>query len=388
MRVTRSRRTAIPAVLVCTAIACTGAPPSPAPTTSASVPPATASPSPPATTLAGGEPLPEGCDPRRITPRQTVAFAAGGRAWSLDPGTGRLSCLFELADPGPFLWGPQGDRVLLGGFRIAGTDPALAFEPPAPAPSSADWGHPVGTAVVFARPDARRPFKFFLESQDVVALRELPSGRYLDVAYHPSGLALAFVLETDRGQSIWLSTNEGQAPQRLVFSKGGTRFSSIAFSTDGRELYWTALHANGYTQLHAMRLADRSGFTDGWRGDGIVAAGLVVAPGKPWVGVTTGEGCAEHQALALLGGAAARPALPDETRPSDALGWLDATTMLVGVDGCEGSSRELWAADPFEGSAQLLVAGVSAGASRAIAPRSPARVPAPPEEEIPPTGVG
>jgi hypothetical protein len=242
--------------------------------------------------------------------------------------------------------------------------------------------------VVFAQPDARRPSKFFLEDADVVTLRDLPSGTYLHVAYHPSGLAIAYVLETPRGQSIWISTNEGHDPHRLVFSKGGTRFTSIAFSTDGRELSWTALHANGYVQVHTMRLADRSGFTDGWRGDGLVAAGITIAPGKPWMAVTTGEGCDDGQALVLLGGAADRPALSGESRPTRALGWLDATTVLVGVGGCGGEPLELWAADPFDGDGRLLVVGVDAGASRAPAPRAPARVPAPPEEEIPPTGVG
>lgn len=387
MRGRGDRPATLTAALLCAAVACTTAAP-PSPTDRVSGPSVDPTPEPPATRLASGDPLPDTCEPGRISPRQTVAFAADGRAWSLDPRTGRLTCLFELTDPGPFLWGPQGDRVLLGGFRIAGTGPGLAFEPPAPAPSVADWGHPVGTAVVFAEAEANRPSKFFLEDRRVTELRDLPTGTYLDVAYHPSGLAIAYVLETPRGQSIWISTNDGRDPQRLVFSKGGTRFTSIAFSTDGRELSWTALHANGYVQLHTMRLADRSGFTDGWRGDGLVADGIVVAPGRPWLAVTTGAGCDERQALVLLGGAADRSALPDESRPTRALGWLDATTVLVGVGGCGGEPLELWAADPFEGGGQLLVAGVDAGASRAIAPRSPTRVPAPPEEEIPPTGVG
>jgi hypothetical protein len=388
MRAHRPRLAAIPAALLCVAIACTATPPAPGPTGDVSGASATPITPAPGTTLAGGEALPEGCDPGRVTSRQTVAFAAEGRAWSLDPRSGRLSCLFEVTDPGPFAWGPQGDRALLGAFRIAGLEPTLSFEPPGPPPDSADWGHPVGTAVAFTRSDAAHPFKFFLETREVVMLRELPSGHYLEVTYHPSGLAIAFVLETERGQSIWISTNEGLEPQRLVFSKGGTRFSSIAFSTDGRDLLWTALHANGYVQLHAMELADRTGFTDGWRGDGIVAAGLVVAPGERWVGITTGAACADHRAVALIGGTAARPALPGEDRPTEALGWLDPTTMLVGVGGCEGGSLDLWSADPLAGTSHPLVSGVDAGASRALAPRTPARVPAPPDAAVPPTGVG
>jgi hypothetical protein len=64
--------------------------------------------------LASGKPLPSGCSDRHSEPTQTVAFVAEGRAWVLDPSSGALTCLFEVTDPGPFAWGPLGDRVLLG----------------------------------------------------------------------------------------------------------------------------------------------------------------------------------------------------------------------------------------------------------------------------------
>ncbi|MBA3690652.1 MAG: hypothetical protein H0W82_04475 [Actinobacteria bacterium] len=42
----------------------------------------------------------------------------------------------------------------------------------------------------------------------------MPKGTYLDIAYHPSGLALAVILERDGTQSIWFSTNKGKDPAR------------------------------------------------------------------------------------------------------------------------------------------------------------------------------
>ena len=83
-----------------------------------------------------------------------MAFVGGGRAWALNPSTHRLTCLFTTSDPGPFAWGPQGDRVLLGDFEIQGLDPAAptvaALSPP---PVTFGWGHPIGLAVVYTQHD-------------------------------------------------------------------------------------------------------------------------------------------------------------------------------------------------------------------------------------------
>ena len=171
-----------------------------------------------------------------------------------------------------------------------------------------------------------------------------PPGTYLHVAYHPSGLALAFVVETDEGQEIWLSTNEGEDPQRLIFSKRGTTFTSLVFSPNGERLWWTAEHAEGYPELHFMNLDTRTGFGTAWRGtEGTVAGGLKLAPAGPLAAVTEGADCEEHEALVLSNGSTT-VALPDETRPTEALGWLDRRTLLVGAGGC-GDTIDLYTVD-------------------------------------------
>ncbi len=233
------------------------------------------------TTLADGSPLPEGCDEALPRAKQTVAFVAEGRAWALHPTSGRLTCMFEVGYPGPFAWGPRGDRVLLDGLEVRGVAPvALTHAIGDQTVEAFDWGHPVGTAIVFTREGRpSKPEKLYLEEDRISTLRQLPLGTYIDVAYHPSGLALGFILERAGRQSIWISTNEGLRPERLVFSKVETRFTSTEFTPDGQELVWTAQHANGYPQVHAIDLADRSGFTDGWRGEvGQWITGLRLAP--------------------------------------------------------------------------------------------------------------
>lgn len=343
----------------------------------------------PVATLASGERLPDGCTGEAMA-RQTVAFVAGGRAWTIDPGGIRLSCLFKVGGAGPFTWGPQGDRVLLGGLEVRGlTGEAPNLQPTGARPAAFDWGHPIGLAIVYAG-RAGTPEKRFMDDGRVEPLDELPRGRYLDVAYHPSGLALAFVVDRGGRQRIWLSTNEGLDPQPLVFSEGGTRFTSIAFTPDGEQLVWIAQHAGGYPQIHTMDLVDRTGFSDGWRGEiGQEASNVRIPPSGRLLAFDVGTGCADRVATFGLGPGASRPALTDADAPSTALGWLDVDTLLVGVGGCD-ERLDVVAVDAA-GNTTPIVTSVDAAATRTITTSVPESVPAPPvdaEEQPPPEGVG
>jgi hypothetical protein len=299
--------------------------------------------------------------------------------------------LFEVDDVGPFVWGPQGDRVLLADLEVRGVtgrDPNLHAT--GQRVRSFDWGHPLGLAVVFAPVGAETPEKRFMDDGHVERLGELPSGRYVDIAYHPSGLALAFVVDRGGRQRIWLSTNEGLDPVPLVYSRGGTRFTSIAFTPDGQRLVWTAKHAGGYPQIHAMDLADRTGFTDGWRGEtGQTAGNIVLPPEGALQAFDVGTTCDERAATIALNPRVARPALPGSDRPTTSLGWLDDTTLLVGVGGCD-EAMDVVAVDAA-GGATPVVLGVDAAAARTVTTGAPTSVPAPPidaPEQPPPEGVG
>jgi hypothetical protein len=345
-------------------------------------------PTPAGVILADGSPLPSGC-PKGATASQTVAFVSGGRAWALDPTTDAVSCLFAVRDPGPFAWGPQGDRVLLGGFQVRGLSADAPDLPPIDArPTTFGWGHPIGLAVVFAS-GSGTPQKRFMEDGTVERLSTLPSGRYLDIAYHPSGLALGFVVDQHGKQSIWFSTNEGKDPERLVFGVGGTRFTSIAFSADGRRLWWIAEHANGSPQLHWMDLGDRTGFTDVWKGaEGTFAQGLHLSPDGRYESINQGTVCEEQQALVIKGGSAT-PAMPFEERPTSALGWLDRTHLLVGAGGC-ADPTQLFSVDVTGGQPVALLTGADVAAPRTILRNAPDTVPAPNSSEGQPPlgGVG
>ena len=362
----------------------TSAPPSPPSATSSG----TSQPAPVGAVLADGSPLPSGC-PKGATASQTVAFVSAGRAWALDPATDALSCLFAVRDPGPFAWGPQGDRVLLGGFRVRGLSADAPDLPPIDTrPTTFGWGNPIGLAVVFAS-GSGAPQKRFMDDGSVEPLSTRPTGRYLDIAYHPSGLALGFVVDQDGKQSIWFSTNEGRDPERLVFGVGGTRFTSIAFSPDGQRLWWIAQHANGSPQLHWMDLGDRTGFTDVWKGaEGTFAQGLSISPGGRYESINEGTVCEQRQALVIKGGSAT-PAMPFEERPTSALGWLDGTHLLVGAGGC-ADPTQLFSVDVSGGQPIALVTGADVAAPRTILRNAPDTVPAPDSSEGQPPlgGVG
>ena len=370
--------------------ACTSGSGSDRPQPSAS--PGAGSPTSPAgATLADGSPMPGSCVGEAAKARQSVAFVAEGAAWAVDPRGNRLSCLFEVNAAGPFAWGPQGDRVLLGGLEVrglSGDDPNLASN--GQRARVFDWGHPLGLAVVYATPSDRTPEKRFMDDGRVERLDGLPRATYRHVAYHPSGLALAFVVDRGGRQRILLSTNEGLDPVPLVFSEGGTRFTSIAFTPDGQSLVWTAQHAGGYPQIHAMDLAHRTGFTDGWRGEiGQEVSNLRLPPSGDALAFDVGATCEDRAAMIALNDRVARRALPDAGEPTTALGWLDDTTVLVAVGGC-GETLDVVAVD-VTGTATPVVLGVDAAAARTVTTSWPTSVPAPPadaEEQPPPEGVG
>src|SRR6476646_4833235 len=304
------------------------APPSTAPPLTSTVPP-----SPTGATLADGSALPAGCGGKAVA-SETVAFVAHGRAWALDPKSDHVACLFRVRQPGSFAFGPQGDRVLLAGLSVQGVSGDAPSWPPAgPTPTVFDWGHPLGLAVVYASPSGA-PEKRFMDTGKTEQLSTLPDGTYASIAYHPSGLALGFIVDEGQRQGIWLSSNEGKDPQRLVFSRPDTTFSSVAFSPDGTKIFWIAQHAGAVSEIHWMNLADRSTFqTVLSRGLDPTAHGLALAPAGPLMAATQGASCEVEQAM-VVDKDGAHPAMPGGGEPTHALGWLDPKTLLVAEGGC------------------------------------------------------
>jgi hypothetical protein len=339
--------------------ACTGSPSrNPSRTTRG-----TGGPSTTTATFANGQPLPAGCPAGPDERAQTVAFVAGGNAWALDPESGDATCLFPAPAPGQFTWNPRGDRALLSGLEIASADGEELRVGSSTSPVATSWGHPIGKAVVYISPSGTRVRKIYPGTQRRDDITPVAHVHYLNVIYHPSGLALAFVIDTGERQEIWLSSNLGEDPVRLVYAVGGTTFGSLAFTADGGTLLYSAVHADDAPLLHALDLRNPT-INQGWwlgeTGDRISAIFTQPRRDGELVAMTVGSDCQDSRAMLFHRGDAPQP-LADA--PSRIVGWLDGQTVLVATGGCEGPSN-LVSVDVTHQATLPLVMGVDVAAAR------------------------
>jgi outer membrane protein assembly factor BamB len=365
-------------------VACTGTPSSTSPSDGTSG--STTGPTSGTTRLANGQPLPADCPTGTAARDETVAFVADGNAWLLDPANGDISCLFPAPSPGPFTWNPRGDRALLRDLEIQSIHGELLRAASPPATAVAAWGHPIGKAVVYISPSGTRLRKVYPGTQRRDDITPVAHVHYLNVIYHPSGLALAFVIDTGDGEEIWLSSNLGEDPVRLVFAVGGTRFGALDFTADGTTLLYAAVHGDDAPLLHAIDLTNPTINQGLWHGDpGDRISSIATQPDRDGelIALTVGATCEDSRAMMFRAGEQPQP-LADA--PSRVVGWLDRETVLVATDGCAGPSN-LVAIDSAKSATVPLVSGIEIASARTpllgFVPQLPAGI-----EEAVGSGVG
>ena len=327
----------------------------------------------------GGESggLPSGCDHQAPGPDAApVAFVANGRAWAVSAAGGRPVCLFEVADPGPFQWGPRGDRVVLAGLEVKGVGSSAARPRSQRDPSVVAWGRPIGKAIAFIPPGGAQLDKAEIGGSQVVPVRPPAGAAYTDVVYHPSGRAIAYVTHGGARWQLWMSTNTGQSATRLQIS--GQQIGPIGFSFSGHNLYHAVRLANGGWKVHSYNLLDRHATGVLWQGRGPVQQ--LVAPkdrGRtPRLALDVGGGCGNRQALlSRLEGGSGVPLLPAAGTPTTAIGWLDASHVLVGAGGC-GQPMTLWVTDINGGAPVRVATGAEQAAVRHPDPTPTPELPA------------
>jgi hypothetical protein len=320
------------------------------------------------TELASGAPLPTSCVHRRVPADATVAFVASGRAWVLDP-RGRVTCLFDARAPGPFAWGPRGDRAVLAHLQVKGLPGAPSRPPSAVDPTTLSWGRPIGKSIVFVSQDGRRLVKAHPAGGPFGNVTPIPDAEYERVVYHPSGLAFAFVLRRNGRESIWMSTNRGKSPRQLVHGRLHTGFDAIAFGEGGTSLYFAAQHVDDRVDIHRLELVGATNAPVAWRG-GPAEHVTDLLPGRGQnFAFTVGRDCGSSRAIVVT---AHRPKgdelLPDA--PARALGWLDRGHVLVATGGC-GENLDLYAVATQTLKSRLLVRGVDAASVRRPEPYPP-----------------
>lgn len=314
--------------------------------------------------------LPAGCDAGVPAATAAIAFVAQGRAWAVSPEGKGLTCLFDVADAGPFAWGPRADRVLLGGLEVRGVGSSASRPSGSIEPALVSWGRPKGLAVAFVDPKGRKLEKALVGSTTIQNVTPFANATYQEVLYHPSGLALVFVLTDSDGSSIWMSSNSGTDPKRLVWSRDGTVFGPLAFRMDGFNLYYAARLTNGTRMISVADLGQSRVINGQWVGKEDILR-LLPGPGGETMALDAGTGCDDRKAIVSeLDGTAGQPLIPTATAPTSAIGWLDEATLLVSEGGCAGPMK-LWRVELGNGGTTRLVFDGATRASVRISEPSP-----------------
>jgi hypothetical protein len=321
--------------------------------------------------LASGKTLPAGCVTRGVRADATASFVAEGRAWALDPATGRVTCLFAVRNAGPFTWGPRGDRALLAHLQVKGLGNAPTRPPGRVDPTASSWGRPIGKSIVFVGKDGRALLKAHPAGGGFTDVTPVRGATYERVVYHPSGLAFAFVLRRGGRASIWISSNVGKTPRQVVHGRLHTGFDAITFGDGGTQLYFAARHVDRRVDVHRLQLVGATSAPVVWRGGPEErVTDLVDAPGGPDLAFTAGRSCESRYSVVI---SAKHPKgvelMPDEQR-SRAVGWLDRKQVLVATGGC-GDKLDLYSVESTSLEARLLVRGVDAASARRTEPLPP-----------------
>ena len=320
------------------------------------------------TTAAGA--LPDGCAGSAPSPTSApVAFVAGGRAWATTADGRRLWCLFEVHRPGPFLWGPRGDRVVLDGLEVRGVGAPVWRPPRGIETVSLTWLGANGSALAFVTPGRLNLASAALGSIELRELTPFRGPTYQAVAGHPSGQALAFVLQRAGASEVWMASNTGGGQARLV-PPTRARLGPLAFAGGGKVLYYGSRLPDGNRRLEVFSLAEGRSLAPAWTGKRDVLA--IVArrdPAATQLAIDTGSGCGDRRAdLSGLDGGPGRPLLPSATRPTGAVGWLDSHRVLVAEGSCQGPF-DLWLVDVNGREPQSVARGIDRAALRWPDPR-------------------
>jgi hypothetical protein len=324
--------------------------------------------------LASGRLIPKRCVPQTPPRTATVAFVANGSAWAVNPANGRLFCLFAAQHAGPFAWGPRADRALLARLEVKSFDTAPSRPPSRVRPRAPSWGRPIGKSIVFVGNGGRTLLKAHPAGGGFIDVTPLRGFRYERVVYHPSGLAFAFVAQRNGRESVWISTNIGKEPRQLVHGRFHTGFDALAFSRDGRTLYFGAQHGDTHVDLHSIPVAGDTKAPLVWRGGPHERVTEIQPGGAGDLVFTAGRSCESERAiLDTVANPGGREALPGHGR-SRAVGWIDDSHVLVESGKC-GQPVDLYSVSALTLESRLITKRVGAASVLRAEPFPPPPLP-------------
>lgn len=310
--------------------------------------------------------LPAGpCDALREAPAAgEVTFLAGGRLFAVASDGAGPRCLARVGRSDALSWSATGDRVLLGGLRTLLPD-GTGREAVESRVGSPHWSRPTGKATVHVAEGGRKLLKIPAEGGEPRDISFLD--RHDEVAYHPAGTHVVVAGQSLTGlRGVFLATNTGASPQPLATGEDARRIHSLAFSHDGRLLFFAADHGDHH-DVHVLNVGEGDISTLATSPEPVL--GLTVSPFSGSVAVARGT-CRRAETLVWAAGPGGEPVRVGLSEPaSQPAGWLpDGALLVLGRTGC-GSSGNLhvWQ----NGAAALLVAGVDGAAVRAVLPPPP-----------------
>jgi hypothetical protein len=322
--------------------------------------------------------LPAGCGGGVPPERDVLTFVAQGRAWAMAPGDRTsLQCLFPVSNSGLWSWGPRGDRVVLDGLEVRGVGTSLSRPAAKLSPSYYSWSRPTGTTVVFtdqSQKDLLRADLGYGGTQDITPV---PGATYGDIAYHPSGLAIAFVAAPPGGApAIWISTNTGQQARQIVSARdAGTTFGHIVFAHDGTGLYYSVDTTGGSHTLARFDLATGAVLTSLWSGTAPIDD-ITELANVPGVAITVGAACADRRAVySGLDGTTGEVLAAGVPGQVSVVGRLDADRFIVAAGGCNGTPADLYLVHRSGAAPTVIVRGADTSAMRTPEPTPPPPLP-------------
>jgi hypothetical protein len=196
-----------------------------------------------------GDPMPNGAE---------VTFVRGAKLVGISsPYSDRYNerCLAELApgDDGTILWGPQGDRFLIGNqtFVVADQRTPTGFAPT----DVATWSAPKGSAILRLDPLTHVVSK--RNNIDNTTITPLPvMAEAYDALYHPAGRNIAVVGRPTPASTygIWLITNDGANPKLITGGEETKRIRLQRWENGGFALVFWAEHLDGAEHVHRLAL--------------------------------------------------------------------------------------------------------------------------------------
>ncbi len=302
---------------------------------------------------------------------------------------GQPGCLLPL-DPGSEVvaWGSQADKVMFSDGRIK----ALNDDPEGRAADGvvrewAQFSRPTGFNTIWIAEGQLHKSRIDGAFDSVLELGVPVSG----VRYHPDGSNLLVVIQdpTSAGDSVWVTTSEGEDGVPLLFAGDEATISDLDVTFDGSRVLFVATHLDGTSRLHDLDMAAATVEVSAAEGDelelflepsaehgvetlheaAMPLADLVVNGDSTYAALAEGscETGRTVEVIDLVAGGYPLPVMAN--RSARPVGFTTPSELIVAVDGAEcGALFDLYAVDLETGAERLLRAQVESAKIRRIDP--------------------